>query len=118
MEKGICHVEINTTNLKKAENFYSQLFGWKIQSEVMGKYSLWEASQAPNGGLAEVKEVKPGDGLMFYIEVDDIESYLKKAESLGGKKVNPKTEIPQHGWYGVFSDLDGNKIGLFTGMPR
>lgn len=118
MKNAFCHIEICTTNLKKAEKFYAELFGWKIQSEVMGKYSLFETPSPPGGGLAEVKEVKPGDSLMLYVEVDDIEKYLKKAANLGGKQVSPKTEIPQVGWYGVFSDLDGNKIGLFTGLAK
>jgi len=33
---------------------------------------------------------------------------------LGGRKVKEKTEIPNVGWVGLFTDLDGNTIGLFT----
>jgi predicted enzyme related to lactoylglutathione lyase len=29
----------------------------------------------------------------------------------------PKTEIPGMGWYAIFSDPTGNRIGLFTGRP-
>jgi len=38
---------------------------------------------------------------------------LEKAEKLGGKKVKEKTEITGVGWFGLFTDLDGNTIGLF-----
>ena len=39
---------------------------------------------------------------------------LEKAVNLGAKKVKEKTEIPNVGWFGLFTDLDGNTIGLFT----
>ena len=118
MKNAFCHIEIMTTNLKRAEKFYGDLFGWRINSEAMSKYSLFETPNPPGGGIAEVPKVNPGDGLMFYVEVDDIPKYLSQAQSLGGKQVTPKTDIPNIGWFGVFADPDGNKIGLFTPLPR
>jgi predicted enzyme related to lactoylglutathione lyase len=55
---------------------------------------------------------------MFYVEVDDIPKYLSKADSIGGKQVTPKTEIPNVGWFGVLADPDGNKIGVYTSLPK
>lgn len=118
MKNAFCHIEINTTNLKRAEKFYGDLFGWKINSEMMSNYSLFECPSPPGGGIAQVEKVNPGDSLMFYVEVDDIPKYLSKAANLGGKEVTPKTDIPNVGWFGVFADPDGNKIGLFTPLPR
>ena len=45
---------------------------------------------------------------------DDIDASLAKAESLGGKTVIPKTEIPGVGWFGFFSDPTGNVVSLYT----
>lgn len=118
MKNAFCHIEIMTTNLKRAEKFYGDLFDWKIKSEVMGKYSLFETPNPPGGGIAEVPKVNPGDSPMFYVEVDDIPKYLSKAASLGGKQVTPKTDIPNIGWFGVCADADGNKIGLFTPLSH
>ncbi len=118
MKNAFCHIEIMTTNLKRAEKFYGDLFGWKINSEAMSKYSLFETPNPPGGGIAEVPKVNPGDGLMLYVEVDDIPKYLSKAASIGGNQVTPKTDIPNIGWFGVFADPDGNKIGLFTPLSR
>ena len=39
---------------------------------------------------------------------------LDEAVKLGGKKVKERTEIPNVGWFGLFTDLDVNTIGLFT----
>jgi len=41
---------------------------------------------------------------------------LKLAESLGGKIVLPKSEIPNTGWFGIFEDPTGNQIALYTSM--
>jgi predicted enzyme related to lactoylglutathione lyase len=54
----------------------------------------------------------------FYIEVDDIERYLAKAESAGGKTVVPKVDIPGYGAFAWFSDPDGNVVGLWKSAQR
>ena len=36
------------------------------------------------------------------------------AESLGGKRITPKSPIPGMGWFAVFEDPTGNKVGLYT----
>ncbi len=63
-----------------------------------------------------------GDGGMWpvraghvylYISTDDIDGTLAKARSLGGEIVTPRTEIPGVGWWGMFTDPTGNKVGLF-----
>lgn len=121
MSNSICHIEIMTTDLPKAEKFYAELFGWKINSNVMGdgKYSLFESPKPPGGGIAKVDKVNPGNNLIFYVEVADIPGTLTRAEALGAKTVTPKTEIsPEIGWFGNFRDLDGNLIGLYTGAQK
>lgn len=51
---------------------------------------------------------------MVYFKVDDIEQTLNKVKQLGGKVIQEKSEIPNVGFYGIFSDTDGNQIGLFN----
>ena len=34
--------------------------------------------------------------------------------NVGTKTVIPKTSIGPYGWYAIFSDLTGNRVGLFT----
>ena len=45
-----------------------------------------------------------------------IEADLKKAVSLGATVTQEKMEIPNVGWFGVFRDLTGNSIALYTSM--
>jgi hypothetical protein len=47
-----------------------------------------------------------------YIQVDDLQAYLDKVESRGGKTVMPSTEIPGVVTLAVFTDPQGNRIGM------
>jgi predicted enzyme related to lactoylglutathione lyase len=53
---------------------------------------------------------------LIYVDSADIDADLKKAEELGGKIIMPKSEIPETGWFGIFEDLTGNHIALYTSM--
>ena len=53
----------------------------------------------------------------IYVEVDDPDAYLRKAEQMGGKTVMPTTEIPNMVTFAMFSDPDGNIVGLVKADP-
>jgi predicted enzyme related to lactoylglutathione lyase len=77
------------------------------------------ADGGPGGGFVEVGQSGvpveyKADSLLVYVSTDDIDATLAKDESLGGKILMPKTEIPHVGWWGVFSDPTGNRIALYT----
>lgn len=111
----ICHIEVAATDPGKSSKFYQQLFGWAINSDMGEDYIFFQPESEPGGGFMKADKVISGGGVVFYVEVGDIDSCLKKVAELGGKEVKSKTEIPGHGWFGQFSDLDGNIMGLFTG---
>jgi hypothetical protein len=52
---------------------------------------------------------------LLYVASEDIDADLRKAESLGGTTVVPKTEIPQVGWFGVFKDPTGGSPAWYAG---
>ena len=77
-------------------------------------YATFDTGKNVGGGLNPVNDSNPAGTVLVYVGTDDIDSSLAKAESLGGKIVTPKTEIPNTGWFGFFSDPTGNLIGLYT----
>jgi len=113
----IVHLEIPVLDLNKAREFYSKVFGWKVDLIPQMDYALFETGTPPSGGFNKVDKIKPG-GCLFYISVDDIEKKLKEIEKAGGKTVRKKTEIPQMGWDATFTDIFGNELGLFTPMKK
>ncbi|MCJ7507965.1 MAG: VOC family protein [candidate division Zixibacteria bacterium] len=112
MSNFLCHFEILTSDLKKAKSFYTQLFNWEMSPwGAQGTYETIKTSQEPFGGLGKTQE---GKGVLIYFKVDDIEQTLNKVKQLGGKVIQEKSEIPNVGFYGIFSDTDGNQIALFN----
>ena len=121
---SIVHVELPANDPKQAAQFYSNLFGWKTEAlpSPAGEYWQFTPDATPGGGFNPVGEggpwpVKPGD-VFLYISTDDIDATLAKAESLGAETITPRTEIPGIGWWGMFSDPTGNKIGLYTATAQ
>lgn len=112
----IVHIEFSAKDPLAAAKFYSDLFGWKTEHLPQMNYVTFEAEGGPGGGFNPLGEqVKAGDAFV-YVATGDIEVSLSKAVSLGGKTLVPKTEIPNIGWFALFSDPTGNTVGLFTGM--
>ena len=50
----------------------------------------------------------------FYVEVEDIQAKLEQAQELGGSLVVPVTTIPGMVTFAMFTDPEGNCIGLVS----
>ena len=116
----VVHIEIAATEPEAAGRFYAELFGWKVEIDqsVPGMdYMTFTAEPGPGGGFPKVDNemYKPGD-ILLHVGTDDIDATLSKAESLGATVLVPKTEIPTIGWFAIFADPTGARMGLFTGM--
>ena len=113
-EHKIVHIEIPANEPSKNSKFYADLFDWKVEEVPGMDYFMSDLGDDMGGGFPKVDEnMKIGD-VIVYVSTDDIEASLAKAESLGGKTVLPKTEIPGMGWFAWFADPDGNVLALYT----
>ena len=117
-KRNIVHVEFPAANVEATGRFYQELFGWKLQHFAEMNYTMWESEGGSSGGFPQVSEDNPTGQVLVHIHSDDIEADLKKVEELGGKVLHPKTEIPQTGWFGIFQDLTGNILALYTSMDE
>jgi len=117
---SICHVEIPAQDTSAASKFYADLFDWKIVVDPTFNYHMFQPEPGPGGGFVELNEEMgyKADKVLIYVSTDDIDATLAKVEELGGKTVKPKTEIPNTGWFAIFTDPTGNTIALFTNMEQ
>jgi len=115
-KRNVVHVEIPSVNVEAAGKFYQELFGWKLQHVPEMNYTMWEDGSGSGGGFPQVSDENPAGQVLVYIDSEDIEADLKKVVKLGGKVLQPKMEIPQTGWFGVFQDPTGNVLALYTSM--
>lgn len=106
----VVHFEINARDPKALHSFYASLFGWKIDADNPMNYGLVQAGTGGiNGGIGPAEGVS---FVTFYVRVPDLEAALSKAGQLGGRTVVPPTHIPDMVTYAVFTDPEGNRIGL------
>lgn len=121
----VVHFEIIGAAPSKLRDYYAGLFDWEYNSgdattdkvSEPGNYHFVEGSTLGDGtGTAINGGVGGGEGfeprVLFYVGVPDVEAALRKAESLGGKRLfGPE---PKSGAFAVghFADPEGNVVGV------
>ena len=116
MGKPVVHFEIGCKDSPKTQQFYKQLFDWKI--EQFGPAAMIDTNAGGQGIMGHITALghEPHKYVTFYVQVEDVQAYLDKVAKLGGKMVIPPTEVPGMGHFAWFTDLDGNVIGLWKPM--
>ncbi len=110
---GVVHFEINCKDAAKTQDFYRELFDWKIDASNPMQYGLVEPDPPGiGGGIAQAQPGSPMPGVMIYVEVPDLDESLRKAESLGGKTLVPPTVVPDMVTFAVFADPEGHVMGI------
>jgi uncharacterized protein len=105
-----CWDELNTTDSRKAMEFYTKLFGWDTKTnEGPMKYTEWINNGMPIGGMMEITpEMGPvPPNWLPYIAVQDCDATAEKAKSLGANFFLPPTDIPDVGRFAVIQDPQG-----------
>ncbi len=118
MGQPVVHFEVIGKDGDKLQRYYSELFGWEIDSENPMKYGMVdrEKNLSPEGlgiggGVAGGPEGYDGH-VTFYVGVDDVEAALAKAESLGGTRVMGPETIMDQVELGQFKDPEGHMVGV------
>jgi predicted enzyme related to lactoylglutathione lyase len=132
----VVHFEMPSKDKKRTAEFYSSVFGWKMNQlgAEMGDYLLAQTTEtdennmvktpgAINGGFFEHQEKEGFNIPHLVISVDNLEESMKKVEDAGGKILGgvkgPGTidDIPGVGRYVSFDDSEGNHLGLLQPPP-
>jgi len=118
MGQPVLHFEVIGKDGKKLQRYYSELFGWEIDSNNPMDYGI-----VPREGNTNAEGVGIGGGVgagpegysghvTFYVEVPDVESALAKAESLGGSRLMGPDKVMEGLEIGQFADPEGHMIGV------
>lgn len=114
----ITHIDIPVSDNARATEFYGSLFGWQISAPPgFEDYPMWRApNQISGGGLAP-----RGDDFTqprSYVEVDSIDDTLALVTRHGGQVLMGKSPISDTSWWAIFTDPDGNTMGLYEGTTE
>ena len=120
MKNLVSIVEIPTVDFSRAVTFYQAILDVSIeeidmQGTQMGIFP--SNGEVVSVALINGDEYKTTvDGTRVYLNGgDDLQIVLNKIEPNGGKVVVPKTEIgPEMGFFAMFTDTEGNKLGLHS----
>src|SRR5215471_9195442 len=112
MGNAVVHFEIGGPDDAPLVAFYGELFGWKLQPFEGGGYTLIDTNGGGgiNGGIGKSQTGEPWS--TFYVEAEDLQAVLGKAESLGAKTVMPVTDFGGAVTIAMFNDPDGLLVGL------
>ena len=109
-------VQLGTTDPNKAKAFYEQLFQWNITPQSAGGHQSFmeiDTGQGPGAGIS--KGDTTDSHWVPFVSVDDIQSYIDKAKSLGAEIIVPITDLGNgQGYICVFRDPTGAGLGMHS----
>ena len=124
MDHTVIHFEISANNVQALKSFYEIVLGWKIFKASMSGVEYWLIQTVPtdekgmlqrpgvNGGLYPRTPEWSGVPQINYISVENIDEYITKVTTAGGKIIMPKQQVPTVGSIAVATDPEGNGFGL------
>jgi hypothetical protein len=118
MKSYISMFEIPATDISRAINFYQALLDIKIEKmdvEGMQMGILPYEGQMVTGIIIKADGYKPSaDGVTIYLNAgENLLVVLDRVEKNGGQILMPKTaHADESGYFAIFLDSEGNKIGL------
>jgi uncharacterized protein len=123
---SFCWHELHTRDVKKAQEFYSKVLGWKFEPwGPPGQYWMiaTDADPGPDkmrnivGGFMGMDDPQWGElpsHWGYYIDLDNVDETAGRVEGLGGKLMHPPTDIPEVGRFAVVQDPTGAFVNIMT----
>jgi predicted enzyme related to lactoylglutathione lyase len=116
MKKLISWVEIPASDFERAVKFYNTLLGVELQVFDFGPEKM---ACFPNdeGAISHAPDFNPSrDGTLVSLNMEDgLDQALLTIQENGGTIVRAKTKIEAEGrgYFALFIDSEGNKVGLY-----
>lgn len=118
MENLVVWFDIPVKNLNRAMEFYRQVLSVELhRMEQPVPWAMFPfAPGVASGGLVESKEISPSkQGTTVYLNGGkDLAGPLGRVEAAGGKVLQKKMPIGEHGFIAYIEDTEGNRVGLHS----
>jgi len=121
MANPFVHVELQTTDVKKARDFYARLFDWKLEDTPMpgmGTYTMIGVGEGTGGGMMASQSPGVPSHWLAYVNVDDVAAATRKAKELGAKVVVDVMPVSDMGKFSIIADPTGAHLGLWQSLRR
>src|SRR5262245_36422244 len=107
-----------STDAKKAQAFYRDVFGWRVMPFPMGNdtYEMITTDDTPDsmigGYVAPGRAAQPAHWI-GYVSVEDVDAAAKEASANGGRVEEPPMDVPQVGRMARIADPQGAELCVF-----
>lgn len=117
-------VEIYVDDMGRAQKFYESVLQIQmIPMQTPGDFGDLEMLSFPwvegdiniSGALCKTSDMKPGvGGTLVYFACEDCADEVARVEDAGGKVLQDKFSISEHGFVALAIDSEGNTIGFHS----
>jgi uncharacterized protein len=116
--KAVGWVELYTSDLDQAWDFYSKLFGWRKTDSMdmggnMGLYQMFTTDGNSMGGMMKRPAQMPVSAWNFYFRTDDTHTRTELATKNGAKVINGPIEVPGGDWVSTLLDPQGGTYSIY-----
>jgi len=114
---ALCWNELATTDVERAKSFFGALLGWEYETDPDSSYVSIRNAGSLNGGIRQQSEQEhdmPPNWLPYFT-VENADDAARRAEQLGGRRLNPTMEI-HIGRFAVVADPQGAAFAVFEGV--
>lgn len=115
--------DIYVNDMDRAQAFYETVLSTSLEpmgdpndpSAQMLGFGDDPTSHGAGGALVKLDYATPGPGgTMVYFSCEDCAVEQGRVEAAGGSIVRPKFSIGDHGFVSLFTDTEGNMVGLHS----
>jgi predicted enzyme related to lactoylglutathione lyase len=108
----VCYIEIPATDIPRAVEFYTTVFGWKTRRRGDGSIAFDDGPGEVSGTWVHGRPPSRDAGMLVYIMVDDVAATIERVIAGGGELVQPiGADAPEI--TARFRDPGGNLLGLY-----
>jgi predicted enzyme related to lactoylglutathione lyase len=116
---ALCWTELSTRDTKKAESFYTQLFGWTPKHSATGapmEYTEFSVNGKPGVGMMNMPPMVPAQLPPVWLpsfQVSDVDATASKGKEMGAQVMAGPQDIMDAGRFAVLTDPQGASFAIF-----
>lgn len=123
MQNAVGWFEIYVDDMPRAQRFYEAVLAKKLEdlpdpTDIGVEMKMFPGvpeGHGACGALAKMKDVKAGgNSVMVYFSCEDCATEESRVAAAGGKILQSKFPIGEHGFIAIIADSEGNTIGLHS----
>ena len=111
--------ELPVHDMDRAKGFYANIFDiemadpFDMNGSIMCFFPFDPDAEGATGTLIQHESYIPShQGALVYFSVKEINEVIPRVAEAGGKVINEKMSIGEHGFVAHFEDTEGNRVAL------